>query len=91
MKLGFYISYSASLELELGNIEEAIVLEKVLSQTLSDASHTSPIVLKAQIYMAQDSLQKAKEYVSKVVEMDPNHIIALVTLSQINRDLEGND
>ena len=91
MKLGFYISYSATLALELGNIEEAISLEKVLNQTLTDASYTSPLMLKAQIYMAQDSLQKAKEYVSKVVEMDPNHIIAMGTLSQINRELENND
>ena len=36
------------------------------------------LMLKAQIYMAQDSLQKAKELVIKVVEMDPNHVIALV-------------
>ena len=75
MKLGFYISYSATLELELVNIEKAISLSKVLSETLSDPSFASPLMLKARIYIFQDSLKKAMEYVNKVVEMDLNHIL----------------
>ncbi|MBL4755808.1 MAG: hypothetical protein JKY52_19720 [Flavobacteriales bacterium] len=88
MKLGFYISYSAILELELGNIQNAIDLAMLLNETLSDPSYTSPLMLKVQIYMAQDSLQLASEYIDQVVEMDPKHIIALDTQSQINRALK---
>ena len=88
MKLGFYISYSAILELELGNIEKAITLSEVLEETIVDPTYTGHLMLQAQIYMAQDSLQKAKEYIDKVVKMDPKHMIALSTQSQIDRALE---
>lgn len=91
MKIGFYISYSAILELELGNIEKAISLAKVLKETLSDPSYTSPLMLDAQIYMAQDSLQKAKKLVNLVLEMDSNHLIALGKQSLINHALKIND
>ena len=77
MDLGFYISYSASLELELGNLEKAKRLYEQLKETLNNPSFTSPLMLRAEIYLHQDSLEKAKEYVDRVVQMDPNHLIAL--------------
>lgn len=87
-QLGFYISYSASMELELGNLDKAIELSKILNKKMTDPSYTAPLMLQARILMAQDSLQKAKAYVDKVVEIDTNHIIALGMQSRINNSLE---
>lgn len=89
MKSGFYISSSASLELELGNIEKAVALSKDLEELMTDSTYTSYMKLKAEIYMAQDSLYKAKEYIDQVVEIDPNHIIALGMQSAINKELNN--
>ena len=89
MKLGFYISYSASLELELGNVEKAITLSENLKQLMVDSTYTSYMKLKAEIYMAQDSLEKAREYIDHVVRIDPNHIIALGMQAEINEKLES--
>lgn len=89
MKLGFYISYSASLELELGNIDKAITLSKNLKELMRDSTYTSYMKLKAEIYMAQDSLQKAKDHIDNIVRIDPNHIIALGMQSEINEKLKN--
>lgn len=89
MKLGFYISYSASLELELGNVEKAIALSKDLKELMLDSTYTSYMKLKAEIYIAQDSLQQAKKYIDKVVRIDSNHIIALGMQSKINEKLKN--
>ncbi len=87
MKLGFYISYAASLELELGNIEKAIALSENLKELMIDSTYTSYSKLKAEIYIAQDSLHKAKEYVDKIIRIDSNHIIALGMQSEIEKQL----
>jgi tetratricopeptide (TPR) repeat protein len=88
MKLGFYISYSATLALELGNMKKALAFSTKLDETLNDPSFTSPFILKAEIYLAQDSLVKAKKYVDKVVQMDSNHLIAIGLQATINSRLE---
>lgn len=56
---------------------------------MTDSTYTSYMKLKAEIYMAQDSLYKAKEYIDQVVEIDPNHIIALGMQSAINKELNN--
>lgn len=89
MKSGFYISSSASLELELGNIEQAMALSKDLEKLMLDSTYTSFMKLKAEIYMAQDSLNKAKEYIDQIVNIDPNHIIALGMQNAINDKLNN--
>lgn len=88
MKLGFYISYAASLELELGNVGKAIALAENLKELMRDSTYTSYMKLRAEIFMAQDSLQKAKEYIDHVVRMDPNHLIALGIKSEIDEKLK---
>ncbi len=88
MKLGFYIGYQASLELELGNVDKAIVLANEFEQTLTDPSYLSPKMLRAQILQAQDSLLKAKALVETIVQADSNHVIALGTLKHIQELLE---
>ena len=82
-KLGFYISFAASLELELGNLEKAVALSRDLKNLMADSTYTSYKKLKAEIYVTQDSLQKAKRYLDQILEIDPNHIIALGMLSKI--------
>ena len=89
MKSGFYISSSASLELELGNIQKTIALSKDLEELMLDSTYTSYMKLKAEIYLAQDSLNKAKEYIDQVVKIDPNHIIAIGMQNAINNKLNN--
>lgn len=88
MTLGFYISYKATLELELGHFDAAISLLQQLKSSFPDPTYTSSYMLQAQIYMAQDSLPKASELVNKVVSMDPNHLIAVGMQSRINKALK---
>jgi hypothetical protein len=45
--------------------------------------------LKPEIYMGQDSLNKAKEYIGQVVENDSNHTIALEIQHAINDKLNN--
>ena len=87
--LGFYIGYAAALELELGNIDKAQVLSNKLEITLTDPSYLSPLMTKAQIFQAQDSLQNALALVNKVVAADPNHLIAVSMQSRLNQILEN--
>lgn len=87
--LGFYISYAAALQLELGNLKEAISLSKTLNEKLSDPSYLSPLVLKTQILMEQDSMAKAYELINQVVAADSNHIIASGMQARIKRALEN--
>ncbi len=75
-QLGFYLSYAADLELELGNTDRAMALSMILEETLTDPSYLSPLMLKANIYIAFDSLQKASDLVDRVVAADSNHMIA---------------
>lgn len=91
LKLGFYIRYKASLALELGKLEEGILLSKSLKPLMKDSTYTSYLKLKTEIYMAQDSLLKAKQCIDKVVKTDPKHIIALGMQSEINATLKINN
>lgn len=88
-QLGFYLSYSADLELELGNIERAMALSMILEEKFTDPSYLSPLMLKANIYIAFDSLQKASDLVDRVVKADSNHMIALGMQSRLNQELNN--
>jgi len=88
-QLGFYISFAASLELELDNIDSAIALSKDLKPLMIDSTYTSYLKLRAEILMAQDSLNKAKQYIDKVVRIDPNHILAVRLQSEIDNKLKN--
>lgn len=90
-ELGFYISYAANLELELGNIKNAKKRLQTLKSKFTDPSYTSPLMLQAQVLMAQDSLQKAYKLINKVIEIDTNHMIARGTQARLKRQLETND
>jgi len=88
LSLGFYMSYAATLELELGNIERVNILADKLKEKYTDSSFTNHKMLKARIYLAQDSLQKAKEIIEDVIDMDPNHMIATGMLSQLKNKIQ---
>lgn len=88
MKLGFYLSYSADLELELGNIERAMALSMVLEETLNDPSYLSPLMVQANIFISMDSLQKASELVDRVVAADSNHMIARGMQTRLRQAVE---
>lgn len=87
-QLGFYLSYRAALELELGNIEQAKELAAILEEKYPDSIYATPLMLRAQIYMYQDSLKKAKVLVDRVVARDTNHIIAIGMQSSLKVQLE---
>ncbi len=87
-KLGFYISFAASLELELGNLEKAVALSRDLKKLMADSTYTSYMKFKAEISIAQDSMQKAKGYLDQILAIDPNHIIALGMQSKLEKQLE---
>ncbi len=71
----FFASYSASLETELGNFEQALVQAKQLKKITPQTS-PSPEVLFAEIYFKMDSLMLAKRHIERALQIDPNHIIA---------------
>lgn len=87
MSLGFYLSYSADLELELGNVDRAMALSMMLGETLTDPSYLSPLMVQANIYISMDSIQKASEIIDKVVAADSNHMIALGMQSRLKQEL----
>lgn len=89
MRLGFYLSYSADLELELGNTDRAIALFLVLTETLTDPSYLSPLMVQANIFISMDSLEKASELVNRVVVADSNHLIALGMQSRLKQELNN--
>ena len=74
--LPFFISYSASLEVELGNFDKALELAELLKLTLNDSLMPEQYVLKANIYFKMDSIKMAKQFVEKAVELDSMHLIA---------------
>lgn len=71
----FFARYSASLETELGNFEQALLQAKHLKEITSEAS-PSPEVLFAEIYFKMDSLRLAKKHIERALQIDPNHLIA---------------
>jgi hypothetical protein len=74
--LPFFISYQAALEADLGRYDTALALARQLDETIPDSHIPAPYYVYAQIYSAMDSLQLAKKYVDKAVQLDSNHMIA---------------
>ncbi len=72
----FFINYAASLEAELGNFENALLIANRLSEILNDTTLPEPYMLFAKIYFEMDSIDNAKPYIEKAVELDPKHLIA---------------
>ena len=87
-KLGFYLRYAASLELELGNIDKAILLAEGLKGLMLDSTYTSHMKLRVEILKAQDSLQKAMALIDRVVKIDSNHLIAIALQREISEMLQ---
>jgi|GEM_PF-750500 len=89
-KLGFYLGYEAALKLEIGHLEEAIRLAHIMDSQLKDSSYNSPLMLKAQIYQAQDSLQQALDVLNRIIAKDSNHLIAIGTKRLVQQHLKDN-
>lgn len=64
-----------------------MALSTNLEELMLNSTCTSYMKLKAEIYLAQDSLNKAKEHIDQVVRIDPDHIIALGMQNAINNKL----
>ena len=77
MGQGFYLSYGATLRLELGDIRIAQNLLDMYKTRHIDPTYTTSWMMEAQIAEAKDSLKRAKALVDHVVDMDPNHLIAI--------------
>ena len=76
-QLGFYISYEGLLELELGNIDQAIRLADELTPLMLDSTYLTQMVLESRILLELDSISFAQMIINKVVQTDPKHLIAL--------------
>lgn len=85
--LPFFISYSASLEVELGNFDKALQLAKHLKLTMNDTLMPEQYVLFATIYFEMDSLKIAKRFIEKAVELDSLHLIAQGMRKQIDQGI----
>lgn len=90
-QLGFYKSYEASLELELGNTQKALVLLNQMQNQLKDSSYNAALVLEAQIYKHQGDFEKAKNAIDNVVKKDSNHLIAKGIKKEIEKLLNTDD
>ncbi|OEK03980.1 hypothetical protein [Roseivirga misakiensis] len=86
---GFYLSYAADLELELGHMDRAMAYAMILNENLTDPSFLSPKMVQANIYISMDSLQKASDLVDQVVAADSNHMIALGMQSRLKEALKN--
>jgi tetratricopeptide (TPR) repeat protein len=83
----FFKSYSASLEAELGNYEQALLYaNQVLA--MSEKGTANPEAVFADIYFKMDSLHLAKKYIDKAVALDPKHIIAQGLKRTIERNIK---
>lgn len=89
LNLGFYISYAARLELELGNLSEAQLLFDQLEQSQNPDAINSLLMLKADLYFFQDSLVQARQCVEKVIQSDSNHMIARGMQARIDQMLNN--
>ncbi|MEZ4902881.1 MAG: hypothetical protein R2822_14575 [Spirosomataceae bacterium] len=72
----FFVSYTATLESELGHFDQALSVANRLKEMLADTTLPAPYVVFAEIYDRMDSLQLAKKYIDKAVQLDPKHLIA---------------
>ena len=86
-QLGFYRYYEASLELELGDYASADSIYLVLTEAMKDPTYTSPLMLKAQLLIAQDSMEQAQRVLNQVVRIDPKHLIAVGMKAQLDQAL----
>ncbi|MFT5891110.1 MAG: tetratricopeptide (TPR) repeat protein [Dokdonia sp.] len=84
----FFKSYSASLEAELGNYEQALLYANQVLTMSKNASIANPQAVFADIYFKMDSLQLAKMYIEKAVALDPKHIIAQGLKSNIEKSIK---
>lgn len=85
--LAFYIAYAGEMHLDLGQTEKAIELSKRLKEKRIDSTYANYPMLKARIYFAQDSINKAKSLVDRVIELDSNNIYALRLQHQLEEQI----
>lgn len=74
--LPFFISYTASMHLELGEIEKAKTSLEKLKSILADPSYLSVYALESQILESEGKLIEARDLINNVVAADSNHLIA---------------
>lgn len=83
LQLGFYISYQAVLEMELGRLSRAKELSAKLDSMYLDFNYPSPVVLKARIAKAEKDTIRARKLLAQAIDLDPNHMIAQSLFSSI--------
>lgn len=72
----FFMTYKASLHLELGDTPRATKLLMEVKEQVNDPSYLSPLVLESSILETEGKLTEAKSLIDKVVSSDTNHLIA---------------
>ena len=84
-KIPFFISYSATLESDLGNFEKALSIADDFNAQINDPNIPQPYVLYGSIYLKMDSLSLATSNIDKALQLDPNHIFAQRFKNQISQ------
>ncbi len=87
LKLGFYITYQAALNLELGNVDKAKELLAEYKSIHTNPSYLSPMVLEAQILQAEQKLEEALILMNQVIEADSNHLIAVGMKARLEQQI----
>ena len=87
-KIPFFISYSATLESDLGNFEKALSIADDFNAQINDPNIPQPYVLYGSIYLKMDSLSLATSNIDKALQLDTNHIFAQRFKNQINTKLK---
>ncbi|MGO4919106.1 hypothetical protein [Maribacter spongiicola] len=93
-KIPFFISYSATLESDVGNFEKALSIADDFNTQINDPNIPQPYVLYGSIYLKMDSLSLATSHIDNALQLDPNYIFAQRFKNQINTKLkviDGND
>lgn len=85
----FLLGYSASMEAEMDNFEEALRHANRLKKLIDDPSIPKPYVVFADIYFQMDSLTIAKTNVEKAVKLDSRNLDASRLKEKIQRKLQS--
>ncbi len=72
----FLLGYTANMEAEAGNFDKALSKAKELSEKIVDEQSPKPHVVFGDIYFKMGNFDKAQEYITVALQLDPGNIDA---------------
>ncbi len=83
----FLLGYAASMEAKQGNFEEALTKAKHLKTVINDPTVPKSHAVFADVYFQMGSLNLAKKYADRAVELDPRNLDASRLKARIDEEL----